>query len=182
MMISIVLAMLMGCSDDGMGEVNTSADAPWDMNGAAAFLFTPNPENNGRVGSGTLSISTDSGHDCASVRGGPPTGASGLLFTLTYFTGRSAGSASPAWDGLYAAGTATSTTTEAYRSLAVGGWHKGFEYAFEDSDAWIDVSDGSKDKFVGSFSTEWWDGTFRAKMCEGSDDIDSVDGEDTGAL
>ena len=174
--------MLIGCGDNGSGEVTTASDAPWDMNAATAFLFTPDPDNSGREGSGTLSISTDGSHKCADVRSGPPTGGSGLLFRLEYFTGRSAGAASPAWDGLYAAGMATSATSSAYRSLEIGGWHRGFVYSFEGTDAWLEVSDGSKDKFVGSFSTEWWSGEFDAKMCEDAGSSDEQDDDDTGEL
>jgi len=179
-MISIFLTVLLGCSDSGSGEVTTASDAPWDMNGAASFLFTPDPDNDGRSGKGTLAISTDAKHDCGAVRDGPPAGASGLLFSLEYFTGRSTGAASPSWDGLYAAGIASAVGSSAYRGLTVGGWHSGFEYSFEGTDAWVDVADGSKDKFVGTFSTEWWTGQFNAKVCEDSASDEGAD--DTGEL
>ena len=184
----LLLSFLAACSDGGSGEVTTSDDAPWDMNGASAFLFIPGADNSGRSGTGVLAISTESGHGCADVASTPPVSGSGLWFEVEYFTGRSEGAASPAWDGLYAAGIATSADTGASRSLSVGGWHKGFVYAFEGTDAWLDVSQGAQDKFIGSFSTDWWKGEFDAEVCEDIDleadttDEESPGGEDTGSL
>jgi hypothetical protein len=179
-MTLFLLSIFVGCADNGTGEVTTSGDAPWDMNGASAFLFTPGPDNDGRQGVGVLAISTDGSHACADVRDGAPAGGSGLWFDIGYFTGRAPGAASPAWDGLYASGLATATDSSASRTLDVAGWHKGFVYTFAGTDAWLEISQGAQDKFIGRFATEWWKGDFNAKVCEGGDQPIDDNGGDTG--
>jgi hypothetical protein len=179
-MRSFLVLFLVGCTNQGSGEVTTLDHAPWDMNGASAFLFTPASDNNGREGSGIFVISTDPSHQCSDVVNGTPTGGSGLRFDLAYFTGREVGKASPAWDGLYAAGLASDLDSAAFRTLAVGGWYKGFAYSFEGTDAWLDISQGSQDRFIGGFVTEWWRGDFDAEVCEESDVVDVESGMDTG--
>ena len=188
-MIAFLVSTFLGCSGDGLGSVTTADDAPWSMNDAVTFLFTPGPDNNGRVGTGVLAISTDASHDCGDVETGPPSAGSGLWFEVGYDTGRSEGAASPAWDGLYASGEVRAEATDASRSLSFNGWHQGFVYSFENSDAWLNVSHGSQNKFQGRFATDWWSGEFDAKVCpkapnpdEGSsDDDDPAGGEDTGS-
>ena len=164
-----ILALLSGCAENGTGEVVSSEDAPWSMDLAAAFLFTPGGENDGAQGSGVLAISTNGALGCADVVDGPPSQDSGLWFQVAYFTGRTSGSSPPAWNGLYASGTATAIDSTATRSLTIGGWHKGFEYDFTNEDAWLEVSQGSQDRFAGSFSNDWWSGEFRARVCEETD-------------
>lgn len=173
----LILALLSGCAKTGTGEVVSSDDAPWSMDMAAAFLFTPGGENDGAQGSGVLAISTNGALGCADVVDGPPSQDSGLWFRVAYFTGRTAGSSPPAWNGLYAAGTATAIESAATRSLTIGGWHKGFEYDFTNEDAWLEVSQGSQDQFAGSFSNEWWSGEFRARVCEESDVVEELEEE-----
>ena len=68
----------------------------------------------------------------------------------------------------------------------ISGWHEGFQYDFSGTDAWIDVKYGSRDRFAGDFSTQWWSGTFDAQVCEGgrtdagSGGNDESEDEDTG--
>lgn len=170
-----LLVLLSGCSQSGMGEIVSSEDAPWSMDMAAAFLFTPGGENDGAQGKGVLAVSTNGSLTCADVVDGAPSQDSGLWFEVTYFTGRSSGSSPPAWNGLYAAGTAAAIESTATRSLDVGGWHKGFEYDFTNEDAWLEVSLGSQDRFAGSFSNEWWSGEFRAEVCDKRVVVDEVE-------
>ena len=175
----LFVALLSGCAKNGTGEVVSSEDAPWSMDMATAFLFTPGGENDGSQGTGVLAISTDGALACADVVDGPPAKDSGLWFRVSYFTGRNAGSSPPAWNGLYATGTATSIESTATRSLSLGGWHKGFDYDFSDEDAWLEVTRGSQDQFAGSFSNEWWSGEFRAQVCEKTEVAeDAEDAED----
>jgi len=164
-----LLVLLSGCAENGTGEVVSSEDAPWSMDMATAFLFTPGGENDGAQGRGVLAISTSGTLECAGVVEGPPAEGSGLWFEVSYVTGRSPGSSPPAWDGLYSVGTAAALQSTATRSLTVGGWHKGYEYDFANEDAWLEVSLGSQDRFAGSFSNEWWSGDFRAEFCEKTD-------------
>ena len=86
--------------------------------------------------------------------------------------------------GLYVAGEGTSTDTLASRGLTISGWHEGFQYDFSGTDAWLDVKYGSRDRFAGDFSTQWWSGTFDAEVCEAgntnSADDESQE-EDTGS-
>ena len=181
-MIVLFLSGLFGCASESAGSITTASDAPWNMNDAVTFLFTPGPNNSGRVGSGVLAISTDSGHGCGDVASGPPAGGSGLWFELGYDTGRSEGAASPAWDGLYASGEVKAENAAASRSLSVSGWHQGFVYSFEGSDAWLNVSHGSQDQFEGRFSTNWWSGEFDADVCpKAPDPADQDESNDDGS-
>ena len=182
----LILAILSGCGSSSSGEVFSGEDAPWSMDSARVFLFSKSDGNNGRDGSGVLAISTDPVTACKDVRNGPPAFGSGLWFEVSYFTGRAIGSAAPAWDGLYVSGDATATDSPASRSLSVAGWHEGFSYSFTGTDAWLEVTQGAQDQFVGEFSTEWWSGKFDAEVCEGGgpsggpDDGGSGDTGDTG--
>ena len=166
MMKMFLFAVIAGCSSGGSGEVVSLDDAPWSMNGAASFLFTPGPDNDGESGGGLLTIATSPTITCAVVANADSFQDSGLLFEVGYFTGRKAGAAPPAWNGLYATGGSTSPETQAYRTLLVGGWHKGFEYTFDSQDAWLEVTRGAQDEFAGRFATQWWSGDFDAEMCE----------------
>ena len=141
-------------------------DAPWSMNGAASFLFTPGPDNTGESGGGLLTIATNPTMSCAVVANADSFQDSGLMFEVAYFTGRKAGAAPPAWNGLYATGGSTAAETTAYRTLMVGGWHNGFEYNFDNQDGWLEVTRGAQDQFAGSFATQWWSGDFEAEMCD----------------
>ena len=186
-MIVLFLTGFFGCSSDGLGSVTSADNAPWSMNDAVTFLFTPGPNNNGRVGTGVLAISTDESHACEDVMAGPPSAGSGLWFEVGYDTGRSEGAASPAWDGLYASGVVKAEASDASRFLSFNGWHQGFVYSFENSDAWLNVGHGSQNQFEGQFSTDWWSGEFDAEVCpkasdpSESDDEDIEAGEDTGS-
>ena len=182
-MTVLLFASLFACGSSSSGEVYTRENAPWSMDSARIFLFKSSGENNGREGSGVLAISTSSGTVCNDIRGGIPEFGSGLWFELAYFTGRSVGAASPAWDGLYVSGEGSSTDSPASRNLTISGWHEGFQYSFSGTDAWIDVKYGSRDRFAGEFSTQWWSGTFDAQVCEGgggrsNDDDGGVEEED----
>jgi|GEM_PF-2209053 len=185
-MIVLFLSGFLGCSSDGLGSVTSADDAPWSMNDAVTFLFTPGHDNSGRIGSGVLAISTDESHACEDVEAGPPSGGSGLWFEIGYDTGRSEGAASPAWDGLYASGEVSAEASDASRFLAFNGWHQGFVYSFDNSDAWLNVSHGSQDQFEGTFATDWWSGEFDAEVCPKAPDPsestgDENEGEDTGS-
>ena len=187
-MILLFLSGFFGCSSEGLGSVTSADDAPWSMNDAVTFLFTPGHDNNGRRGSAVLAISTDAGHGCTDVETGPPAGGSGLWFVVGYDTGRSEGAASPAWDGLYASGDVKAEASDASRSLTFNGWHQGFVYSFENSDSWLNVSHGSQNKFQGRFSTDWWSGEFDAEVCPKAPDPSNEeagdepsDGGDTGS-
>ena len=175
-----LLIFLAACGGDKSGEVFTRENAPWSMDSARVFLFKSSGDNNGREGSGVLAITTSASTGCKDIRGGVPEFGSGLWFVLSYFTGRSIGSASPAWDGLYVAGEGTATDTPASRSLMISGWHEGFQYDFSATDAWLDVKYGSRDRFAGDFSTQWWSGTFDAQVCEGGDVNSDVPGDEEG--
>jgi hypothetical protein len=176
MMKLFLLAIAVGCSDSGTGEVISVENAPWSMDGAASFLFTPGPDNDGEQGNGTLTIATDATVDCIAIANGEYFLDSGLSFDVGYFTSRTQGSSPPAWNGLYATGMANSAETGAFRTLAVGGWHKGFEYTFSGQDAWLEVTRGAQDQFAGTFATQWWSGNFDAQVCEKSDlEVDESD-------
>ena len=182
-MIALIATTLLGCSGNGSGSVTSEVDAPWSMDEAVVFLFTPGADNNGRSGMGVLAISTDPSHGCKDVRSGPPAGGSGLWFTVQYDTGRSEGAASPAWDGLYATGDVTSVDEKASRGLTVSGWHQGFVYGFEGADSWLSVTHGSQNRFQGRFATRWWSGEFDAEYCPKSDfepASSPADSDDTG--
>ena len=184
-MTLFLLAMIAACGGDSSGEVFTRENVPWSMDSARVFLFKASGENDGREGAGVLAVSTSPGTACNDIRRGIPEFGSGLWFELAYFTGRSLGAAPPAWDGLYVSGEGTSTDTPASRRLTISGWHEGFQYSFTGTDAWIDVKYGSRDRFSGDFSTQWWTGTFDAQVCEGggssgSDDEASQEESDTG--
>jgi len=176
----LFMVFLSGCGDSSSGEVFSTENAPWSMDGASVFLFTKSNDNNGRDGSGVLAISTEPITACKDVAEGPPTFGSGLWFEVTYFTGRTIGSAAPAWDGLYVTGDATSTDSPASRSLTVAGWHEGFSYTFAGTDAWMEVKHGAQDRFAGEFSTQWWSGKFDAQVCESKPSGGGQDNEDTG--
>ena len=121
-MILLFLSGFFGCSSEGLGSVTSEDDAPWSMNDAVTFLFTPGHDNNGRRGSAVLAISTDAGHDCTDVETGPPAGGSGLWFVVGYDTGRSEGAASPARDGLYASDDVKAEASDAIGRLpSMGG-------------------------------------------------------------
>jgi len=177
-MTLILLAFLSACSDDNSGEVFSKENAPWPMDSATVFLFRTSGDNNGRDGKGVLAISTDAATACKDIRNGIPAFGSGIWFELEYFTGRTVGSAAPAWDGLYVSGDATSTDSQASRSLTVSGWHEGFSYTFAGTDAWMDVNHGSRDRFAGEFSTQWWTGKFDAQNCESGGGSTSTSDED----
>lgn len=171
----LILAMLSGCAENGTGEVVSADDAPWSMDMASAFLFTPGGENDGAQGKGVLAVGTNGALGCKDVVDGPPSQDSGLWFEVRYFTGRDPGSSPPAWNGLYSAGTAEAIESTATRSLTMGGWHKGFEYDFTNESAWLEVSLGSQDRFAGSFANEWWSGEFRAQVCEKTDVLEDAE-------
>ncbi len=178
-------ALLAACGDDGNGEVFSKENAPWSMNGADVFLFKPARDNDGNQGAGVLAIGTSSSLTCGTIGDTMPNVGSGLWFEFGYQTGRSSGSASPAWNGLYVSGEGVSTETNAERTLTVSGWHKGFGYSFTGTDAWLDVTDGSQNRFAGEFSTQWWNGSFSANRCDDvqsstDDDEQSGDTGDTG--
>ena len=178
----IYFALLTGCGNDGGGEVFSKENAPWSMNSAGSFLFKPARENDGNQGTGILAIGTSASLSCSTLGNSMPNSGSGLWFEIGYVTGRSAGSASPAWNGLYVSGEGVSTQTNAARTLVVSGWHKGFSYSFTGTDAWLDVTDGAQNRFVGDFSTQWWTGKFSATRCEdvSSDTDDDSESSDTG--
>lgn len=166
MMKLLFMAFAAGCASSGSGDVVSAENAPWSMNGASIFLFTPGPDNDGEDGYGTLTIATNGTVSCAMVAGADSLVDSGLSFEVGYFTGRKPGSSPPAWNGLYATGETRAAETVAHRTLVAGGWHQGFEYAFAGQDAWVEVTRGAQGQFAGRFATQWWSGDFDAQMCE----------------
>ncbi len=166
MMKLFFLAMMVGCTDSGTGEVISMENAPWSMDGASSFLFRPGPSNDGEQGYGTLTIATNAAITCDTLQDGASLQDSGMSFEVGYFTGRTPGSSPPAWNGLYATGMANATESDAFRTLSVGGWHQGFEYTFSGQDAWLEVTRGAQDQFAGSFATQWWSGEFDAAVCD----------------
>ena len=179
-MSMIFLALLAACGNDGGGDVFSKENAPWSMNAASVFLFKPARENDGNQGTGVLAIGTSALLACNTLDDSMPTSGSGLWFEIGYQTGRSPGSASPAWNGLYVSGEGVSTQTSAARTLRISGWHKGFSYSFTGTDAWLDVTDGAQNRFVGDFSTQWWSGKFSATRCEESGGDSNEQQSDTG--
>ena len=165
MMKLFFLAIAAGCASSGNGDVVSVENAPWSMNGASMFLFTPGPDNDGEDGYGTLTIATNGNVSCEMVAGADSLPDSGLTFEVGYFTGRKPGSSPPAWNGLYATGTTNAAESVAHRTLTVGGWHKGFEYTFAGQDAWVEVTRGAQGQFAGSFAMQWWSGDFDAQFC-----------------
>ena len=153
---------IFGCSSEGLGSVTSADDAPWSMNDAVTFLFTPGPDNNGRRGSAVLAISTDAGHDCTDVETGPPAGGSGLWFVVGYDTGRSEGAASPAWDGLYASGDVKGGGVGCQPVADLQWVAPRIRHSFENSDSWLNVSHGSQNKVPRTLLHDWWSGEFDA--------------------
>jgi len=181
MMKLFLMAIAAGCASSGSGDVVSVDNAPWSMNGASMFLFTPGPDNDGEDGYGTLTIATNGNVNCAMVAGSDSLLDSGLTFEVGYFTGRKPGSSPPAWNGLYATGETNASEAVAHRTLVVGGWHQGFEYTFAAQDAWVEVTRGSQGQFAGRFATQWWSGDFDAQYCEKerspSEDLESADAD-----
>ena len=179
-MKQVLIAIAAGCASSGAGDVVSVENAPWSMNGASTFLFTPGPVNDGEGGYGTLAIATNGAVSCAMVAGADSLPDSGLTFEVGYFTGRRPGSSPPAWNGLYATGDTRAAEAAARRTLRMGGWHKGFEYTFEGQDAWVEITRGSQGQFAGRFATQWWSGDFDAQYCE-KEQVPEVEPEDPAA-
>ncbi len=191
MKVTMLMGVLVACGSggDGVGEIETAADAPWTMDGADSFLWQPDGDNNGAGGSGVLVIGTTA-LDCASLRPEADLSklakkGSGLFFTLGYSANRSADSALPAWNGLYLTGGGIDQDDSTTRDLTVMGWNKNGAYSIAGiggGEAWVRVDQGRDDTFRGDFDTAWWDGSFDAKACPASAATDAdEEAEDTGA-
>ena len=169
---SMLLFSLMGCGPEGAGagEVQSTEDAPWSMDAATTFLWNPASGNDGSSGNGALFVAVESltcgelGQTARGVR----ERKRGLVFQLGYGTRKDPSVDAPAWDGLYLTGGADTLGQVVERSLEVEGWKDGSIFVV-DGESWVQVDEGGKEEFRGSFATPWWRGAFSADVCPGSD-------------
>ena len=169
-MISLPLLLLglTGCgpSGAGLGEVQSTADAPWSMDAATTFMWNPAEDNDGSTGAGALYVAVD-GLGCGQLSQtakGVRDQKRGLVFQLGYSTRKDPEADMPAWDGLYMTGGADTQGQVVDRSLSVEGWKDGSVFVI-DGESWVQVDQGGKSEFRGSFATPWWRGAFSAVVC-----------------
>lgn len=179
--LPLLILGLTGCGPggDGLGEVQSTDDAPWSMDAASTFLWHLADDNDGATGSSALFISLDR-LDCSNLglsAEGVRERKRGLVFELGYLTHKDPDAAPPSWDGLYLTGGADSLGQVVERTLSVEGWKDGSVYSI-DGESWIQVDEGNHAEFRGTFATPWWRGAFSAIVCSGSATVGS--GADTG--
>jgi hypothetical protein len=170
--LPLLILGMTGCGPggDGLGEVHSTADAPWSMDAASTFIWNPADGNDGSIGASALFISVGA-LDCSELgqtAKGVRERKRGLVFQLAYQTHKDPQTASPAWDGLYLTGGADSLGQVVGRNLSVDGWKDGSIYSI-DGESWVQVDEGNQTEFRGSFATPWWSGTFSADVCGGSE-------------
>lgn len=180
--LPLLMFVLTGCGPGGggLGEVQTTADAPWSMDAAATFLWNPDAANDGNSGIGALFVAVD-GIECQDLgQTAKPVRDQkrGLVFQLAYDTRKAEEVDPPAWNGLYMTGGSSAVGQVVERSLEVEGWKDGSIFSI-DGESWVQVDQGSKDAFKGSFATPWWRGAFSAEVCGGG--IAGAGGSDTGS-